>query len=151
MPGPSGAGYQALLEALKKQQIGGAVSIPSDASEPHTIPLIPGLSVATVPRDRDLTPEEKRHEEVHAMGGLPLSAVGTVGSALTGLTSGGTPHAYLSPDEVLAYMMQPSGPATTEDMKTIESLAEVEGRTPTYNPLRKGYLALVQALAKWRQ
>ena len=53
---------------------------------------------------------------------------------------------YFSPDEFLAYYLQGKSPATDTDMKTINSLAASEAKTPTMNPLRAGYLALIQAL-----
>lgn len=132
-------------------QVPGAVSIPvKGETAAHTIPLVPGLSVATVPADRPVSPEERVHEGVHAWGGLPLAAAGTLGSYALGTTQGGSPHSYLSPDEVLAYMLQPKSETTTRDMKTIEDLARVEGMK-TSNPFGEGYLALVRALARSRQ
>ena len=138
---------ESLLEKLRRvSQIQGAISIPtSGETAAHTIPLLPGLSLATVPSDRDLTPEERRHESVHALGGLPLAATGTVVSKLLGVTQGGMPHAYLAPDEVLSYFLQPQSDATREDMKTIGTLA---GKFEPHNVPGEGYLALVKALSE---
>ena len=138
-----------LLDILKKQKISGALSIPVEGeTAAHTIPLFPGVSIATVPTDRDVTPEEARHESLHAMGGLPLAMAGTVGSALTGIPSWS--KAYLSPDEAAGYLVQPSSEATTQDMSTLQSEADAASKE-TKNPLGRGYLALVKALAAMRQ
>jgi hypothetical protein len=151
-------GFDNLVASLKKigynPKIGplGSLTIAEEGrTNPETggsaVPGLPG--VVHVPADRALTPEEVRHEGTHALLGAPGAFLGQLGTNLLGLNKGA---GYLAPDEVLAYLSQPSSPATSADMSTLADMASASnkgfGKTPL---LTQGYLSLVKALANARK
>ena len=168
MPEPSG--FDKLVAMLKKigydTRVGPAGSFTYNTDEtgydpntkrtsgsPLTVPLLPGLPGVVTKPQRELTPEEIRHEGTHAALGLPGAMLGQLGATAMGLSKSA---GLMAPDEVLAYLSQPRGAATDVDMKTLSDTAgalmkQRQNERPWMPSVSSGYLNLVQALANMRR
>jgi len=114
-------------------------------TNPQTVPLIPGVpGFILAPGDRPLSSEESRHEGTHAALGLPGAVAGVLGAELMGVGEQGS---YLAPDEVLAYLSQPSSEDTEGDVGTITQIADALKRQGQGVGV---YLDAVKAAGKYR-
>lgn len=147
---PDSGLIQALLDKFKRvgydTRIGpmGSFTVQDEAGKDNPMTtgnLVPGFPGVVHRPARELTPEEVDHEGMHVLGGAPGAFGGQLAANLLGVNESA---GYMAPDEVLAYLTQRASPATTEDAKTLSSIAQ----TGQGNPL---YRALVDKLAQWKR
>lgn len=112
----------------------GSFTYPTEKDNPTTLPfnwpLMPGY--VGLPKSGQLGPEDVAHEGAHVTGGLPQWLMGVLGAKSLGVDKAG---GYLAPDEIISYMSQPNSEATSQDMKTIQSLAANAEGNPLYRTL----------------